>query len=434
MKKVLLFAMKRLIAIALLLFPLLAHAEDVEIDGLWYRLNAEDMTAQVICSQGGQPYSGDVVIPEKVSYEDAEYSVTSIGNSAFQSCITLSSIVIPDGVNRIGKAAFMYCDALAFVDIPNSVTIIDESAFDRCLSLHSIVIPEGVTTIGKDAFAACMSLESINIPSSVKTIGTAAFHECRSLTSVHITDLAAWCNISCDHNPLLYAHHLFLNGKEIEDLVIPENVTSIGNDMFRSCTGLTSVTIGNNVTTIGKMTFRDCTNLTTINLGNCLTYISDGAFQGCSSLTSIVIPNSVKTIWSGAFGSCNLLSTVIIGSGIETIGPHAFGKCKKIKEVYCYTESVPSADSFAFMETPIKYRTLYVPATLVEEYKKVAPWNEFKQILPMSDEELGIDGKEYQDETTVSYYRPDGKQLQSPQRGLNIVRHADGTAKTVVVK
>ena len=86
------------------------------------------------------------------------------------------------------------------------------------------------------------------------------------------------------------------------------------------------------------------------------------------------------------------------------------------------------------METPIKYRTLYVPATLVEEYKKVAPWNEFKQILPMSDEELGIDGKEYQDETAVSYYRPDGKQLQSPQRGLNIVRHADGTAKTVVVK
>ena len=88
MKKVLLFAMKRLVVIAMLLFPLLAHAEDVEIDGLWYDLNAEDKTAEVMLSKG-EPYSGDVVIPEKVSYEDAEYSVTSIRSAAFrESAIT----------------------------------------------------------------------------------------------------------------------------------------------------------------------------------------------------------------------------------------------------------------------------------------------------------------------------------------------------------
>ena len=73
MKKVLLFAMKRLVVIALLLFPLFAHAEEVEIDGLWYDLNAEDKTAEVMLSKG-EPYSGDIVIPEKVSYEDAEYN------------------------------------------------------------------------------------------------------------------------------------------------------------------------------------------------------------------------------------------------------------------------------------------------------------------------------------------------------------------------
>ena len=120
--------MKRLIAIALLLFPLLAHAEDVEIDGLWYRLNAEDMTAQVICSQGGQPYSGDVVIPEKVSYEDAEYSVTSIRSAAFRES-AITSIEIPNSVKDIGVYAFEDCSSLTSVDLPSDLTSINSSAF-----------------------------------------------------------------------------------------------------------------------------------------------------------------------------------------------------------------------------------------------------------------------------------------------------------------
>ena len=494
MKKVLLFAMKRLLAIALLLFPLFAHAEEVEIDGLWYDLNAEDKTAEVMLSKG-EPYSGDVVIPEKVSYEDAEYSVTSIRSAAFRES-AITSIEIPNSVKDIGVYVFEDCSSLTSVDLPSGLTSINSSAFSGCSALTSIVIPEGVTKIGEDAFCACSSLTSITIPKSVTEIEDDAFTGCFSLKAVHITDLAAWCSITfwfIESNPLCYAKHLFLNGEEIKDLVIPESVTEISEYAFVRCLGLTSVTISDNVTAIKALAFYNCEGITSVRIGNGVTTIgnkafeecnslkavhiqdiaawcnitfayrgnplwyarhlylngeevkdlvipdgattiSDRAFEKCLSLTSVTIGNSVTSIGASAFANCLSLATIIIGDGVKTIGKSAFSRIWKPMKVYCYAEEVPETAEDAFGTiTPID-GTLRVPANSISDYKKKVPWKNFDKIWRLTDEELGIDGKEYQDETAVSYYRPDGKQLQSPQRGLNIVRHADGTTKTVVVK
>ncbi len=153
----------------------------------------------------------------------------------------------------------------------------------------NIVIPEtveyegndySVTSIGSQAFYEYSGLTSVTIPGSVTSIGSDVFHGCSGLTSVHISDLEAWCKIAFNgsmSNPLHYAHHLFLNGEEIKDLVIPNSVTSIGKYAFYACSGLTSVTIPNSVTGIG------------IN-----------AFWGCSGLTSVTIPEGMTGIGAHA--------------------------------------------------------------------------------------------------------------------------------------
>ena len=217
----------------------------VKVDGIYYWLNQTDKTATVtylyynhIRYSNSSAYEGAVTIPQEITYNDVTYGVTSIGDGAFNDCSRLTSITIP-----------------------NSVTSIGSSAFRGCSGLTSITIPNSVTSIGIYAFSACSSLTSITIPNSVTSIGGYAFSGCSGLTAVHITDLASWCNISFEDNlsnPLSYAHHLYLNGEEVKDLVIPNSVTSIGEGAFYVCSGLTSITIPNSVTSIGEDAFYGC--------------------------------------------------------------------------------------------------------------------------------------------------------------------------------
>jgi len=159
--------------------------------------------------------------------------VTSIGNSAFWGCGSLTSVVIPESVTSIGGAAFSYCSGLTSVVIPEGVTSIGNSAFRYCSGLTSVVIPEGVTSIGESAFEGCSGLTSVVIPEGVTSIGNSAFERCSSLTSV----------------------------------VIPEGVTSIGGAAFKACSSLTSVVIPESVTSIGDSAFEYCSSLETVFYG-----------------------------------------------------------------------------------------------------------------------------------------------------------------------
>ena len=269
--------MKKTIQLTLLLITLLsfssnkALAYDIKVENkdgvtIYYNYSSDGKELSVTClyantDKNQNAYKGTVAIPDEVTYMSKTRKVTSIG-----------------------EAAFKYCRSLTSINIPNSVT-----------------------EIGGGAFADCSGLTSVTIPNSVTSIGEYAFLGCESLTSVHITDLSAWCNISFDgsySNPLSLAHHLFLNGKEVTDLVIPNSVTSIGDYAFTDCTGLTSVTIGNSVISIGHCAFSDCIGLTSVTIPNSVTEIGGGAFEGCSGLTSITIPNSVTIIGVRAFYDC----------------------------------------------------------------------------------------------------------------------------------
>lgn len=462
------------LSILLMFMPMVASADGVEVDGIYYNFGRSAKTAEVTYKkyENGDyvsDYSGNVIIPSEVVYRNETYSITSIGNNAFYMCSGLNSVTIPESVTSIGYGAFKLCSGLTTLTIPNSVTSIGQSAFIGCSGLTSVKVSDGLTFIEENVFYGCTNLTSINIPNSVGSIGDYAFYNCKSLktiaipknitrigenafkdcwglTSVQITDLEAWCRINfrnVDSNPLFYAHHIFLNGDEIENLYIPSTVTGIENyafyncqglvsisipssvtriskNAFLGCYGLTSLTIPGNVINIGEGSFAACKNLTTVTIEEGVASIGKSAFYDCTALQSITIPNSVTDIWDytfmycssltsftasnniksirdHAFYQCGGLTEITLGSGLETIYPYAFAACSKLADVYCYAEKVPimtdidnqpHTNAFDGFDgsSPIENATLHVPAASIEAYKSTEPWSSFNEIVSLEEE------------------------------------------------
>ena len=323
----------------------------------------------------------------------------------------ITDLDIPEGVTDISQSAFVNCTGLIKVTIPNSVTSIGESAFYGCSGMTSMTI--GSSSIGDNAFMDCTGLTTVTILNSVVNFGGNAFKNCSGLKSVHITDLAAWCKIyfsNISSNPLCYAKHLFMDGKEIIDLIIPNSVTTIGDYAFSYCSNLTSVTIPNSVTSIGNSAFESCffasdsfvnnssltsednwgaticdevtddgllikDNIvvkcrpwaTSVIIPNSVTSIASNAFADCCSLTSVtfhckkidswfrgktsikevIIGDEVTSIGNEAFYGCSGLTSVTIGSGVTSIGKNAFEGCSGLTSI-TIPQSIKSIGSNAF--------------------------------------------------------------------------------------
>ena len=190
-------------------------------------------------------------------------SVTSIGEDAFFDCQNLNSIVIPNSITNIGESAFGGCISLASITIPNSVIDIGEWAFGECISLASCTIGNGVRSIGYATFYSCISLTSITIPKSVTNIGEFAFGACYALTSISIENGNTQYDSRDNCNAIIEtATNTLIAG--CQNTIIPNSVTSIGDDAFHACFTLTSITIPNSVTSIGSEAFVSCESLTTV--------------------------------------------------------------------------------------------------------------------------------------------------------------------------
>ena len=299
---------KQVLFIIMLLMSLMVSAEPVEIDGICYNVVKKAKIAEVTYGLNGglgDYYRGDVVIPDSIIYDGVICYVTSIGQNTFYKSPDLTSVTIGNRVTSIGDYAFYRCPDLTSVTIGNRVTSIGDYVFNGCELLDSITIPNSVTTIGNYTFSDCNSLKSITVGNNVTFIGKETFGGCNDLTTVHIQDLNSWCNIEffdVTSNPLTFAHNIYLNGKELHDLTIPNTVTSIGDYAFCSCYNLTS---------IGKQTFSGCSGLTSIIIPNSVISIGDFAFSYCQELTSITIPKSVRLIEAHAFYNCPIASVKV---------------------------------------------------------------------------------------------------------------------------
>ena len=283
-----------------------------------------------------------------IAFEDIYANPVSLGHHLYLDNVEIKDMVIPDGVTSIGNHAFTECGSLTSLTIGEGVTSIGKGAFSYCCGLTSVTIGNNVETIGEGAFSGCNNMTTINIGNGLFAIGFQAFESCDKLTSVNISSLEAWCNIEFEElsNPLQYAHHLYVDGKEITDLVIPNGVKSIGSHAFREC-NLNSVTIGDNVKTIGNWAFAHCHDLVNLSTSEGLRTIGDYAFFYCEGLTSLAIPNSVTRIGESAFGSCKGITSLNLGNGISSTGVLAFTECTNLTSV-TIPENVTTIDHGSF--------------------------------------------------------------------------------------
>lgn len=331
--------MKKLIVSFLLLFTSMMGIEvlayDFKVDGIYYRYSNETevkVTFMADFINNKDAYTGNVVIPESVTHNGTTYSVTSIDVYAFYSCTGLTSVIIPNSITSIQANAFSGCTGLTSVNIPNSVTGIYRDAFYGCSVLTSINIPNSVTFIDISAFYGCNGLTSVIIPNSVTSIGNNAFAYCRNLSSVTIGNSVNSIGESA-----------FRGCSSLTSVIIPNTVTDIWNDVFKACDNLTSIKIpvsdlnsicNNNYVKFYNDKFGKPVLLIDNNgkeieeliIPEGVASISENAFRGCIGLTSVIIPNSVTSIDNYAFYGCSSLESVTIGSGVLSIGNNIF-KC-----------------------------------------------------------------------------------------------------------
>lgn len=261
-------------------------------DTLYYTINGNSVTV-VTPGYGYSGYwhghtkpTGNLIIPELVSYMGMTFPVTSIGEEAFEYCQDITSVSIPSTIRSIGWYAFCMCNNLASVTFPDSLTYIDGWAFAFCSSLTSISIPNTVTDINPNAFKDCTGLISLTIPNSVTYIGSNAFDGCNNISYLNYN--------TNTFSPTLISHN------NLQTVVIGDSVTSIPANAFQNATNLSHVTIGSSVTSIGDYAFCFCSSLNTIvALPDNAPSLGSNVFYGTPNTKYVIINcgSNYATVW-----------------------------------------------------------------------------------------------------------------------------------------
>ncbi len=269
--------------------------------------------------------------------------------------------VFPDGLFTKGVREYKVREGAA---------VICDAAFSAWLHINTIELPESIVAIGNDAFAFCEDMANIKLPDSLIYMGTGVFWACWGLISVELPKNLRiiygnpFCGpykreegiIITNQSPHFKMENdlLIQNTKVIAfsgmptSVVIPNYITSIGQEAFRYCEKLKTIELPEGLTTIDSEAFEDCDSLTTVHLPSTLVSIGESAFDDCTHLREVNIPNSVTSIGDYAFYCCTALKKVVIPDSITEIGCNVFKDCENLKKIYISCS--PNADENAILE------------------------------------------------------------------------------------
>lgn len=328
------------------------------LPGQWLRVVGLTVTLLLALLPARAYNPGDTFNSGELKYEF--YSNEEVGVKGFVNDNGPTTLVIPSSVNydnttfkviRISDSAFKKTD-IESVTIPGSVTEIHACAFDSCMNLKSIVIPEGVQKIGRETFARS-GLTSITLPQSLTEIGSLAFAQCKSLKTIDIP-----------YGVTFIGDRAF-EASGLTSATLPESLTEISEYTFSECENLTSVSIPKGVKSLGERVFQR-TGLISIELPDSLKEIPGYTFGACKSLTSVIIPEGVTKIGGGAFTESGLESIKLPESLIE-ISARAFSSCKGLTSIMI-PDAVSTIENDAFRASGLESATLPKSITEIPAY------------------------------------------------------------------
>lgn len=427
--------------------------KNVVVDGLAYTLDKTAKTAAVIPNSYYDdnkeehllcdPYVGDIAVPQTITVEGVDYTVTELSEKAFDGA-DITSLALPSSIKKLGYESISFCTELKKVNVPASVEEIAEGTFGFCVGITDFTFEEGnnhfimesdmLMTADKKRLIHLFYAEdedktlNVTLPSTITSIDECALAGCRSVKEIKLHEGVEKIGLDA------------FSITSLSSIEIPASVTFLGEAFVSSIPGLKKITVAegntcckfvNDALYNADMTlfYMVLPGNNKIEIAETVTRIGNHAIES-TELETLVIPDNVREIGIQAIIDNQKLKTVVIGSGVEKIGIMALDENQSLEAIYLRRETPAEIQEDLFEDEYYDKVTLYVPTGTKEAYAIAPCWGKFKTIEEFTPTDL----RHVNFKTECAgeqVYGVDGSRRATLRRGLNILRSKGETRKVI---